>query len=48
MNDNMPIDRQDPMEGSLEDGELNEGEKCCPANNCGNPIANDESSCGEH
>lgn len=27
MNPNMPVDRQDEMEGSLEDGELTEEEK---------------------
>lgn len=32
---------------NLSAGEL-DGDKQCPMNNCGNPIADDESSCGEH
>ena len=25
-----------------------EGDKRCPMNNCGNPIADDEETCGDH
>ena len=48
MNSNQPVDRQNASEEMevLEDEK--EGEKQCPMNNCGNPIADDEETCGDH